>query len=848
MAEGEIDNLTMEQYLALTQGNQAPGVVKAEIRCNVNFKIKSQFMPELREDTFSGNKNDDAHEHVERVLNIINLFNIPGVTHDAGPISGMTPVQALIAIQTLADHSQKWHDGSSSRNIDRSSNTEGIAAIVSKLDSLGRDMKKLKENVHAIQVGCQLYGGAHLDRECPLNEEVKSVEEVKDDMVTFDMDKKIHNFTTPVGKVYMVNSIHNDASSTGCDASSDKSPQVEKSNNVHHENNNDNYMQERSNKKARMLKPDMNTPSAHLCNTVKQNCNGILKDSRYVEWCSENSKPDTPTSIFTAVNEDCIPRPMDYPFKEWLLTKGFAAAQPFLLLECLKAENTEGDETLYQAWKRYNDMLYKCPTHNINSHQKVNIIYYRLGTINRQLLESQGPISSMTPVQALTAIQTLADHSQKWHDGSSSRNIDRSSNTEGIAAIVSKLDSLGRDMKKLKENVHAIQVGCQLYGGAHLDRECPLNEEVKSVEEVKYGKFGCSSPFSNGAKYHVGSLDTTHALTIAHHLEKKANLGGAYKQAPKESTRRRVEMEEWVKKLQENIKINTQNQSASLKNPETQIEQLTKEFHAKTASEVPIHRLANARQFMPMMSHQLSIYLLIKLIKYLSLLIMKHMWLRKKMMFQQKSYLGASVNVIPKSMFEQLKVANLKKTDMLVKMADMTKRVPIGIVENVFVKIDKFLFPLNFVVIDMLNTRNETMILGRLFLATIHAEIDVFNKEISLGIRDDRVTFDMDTKIHNFTTPVGKVYMVNSIHNDASSTGCDASSDKSPRVEKSNNVHHENNNDNYMQERINKKARMLKLDMNTPSAHLCNTVKQNCNGILKVWPTCDPTKKYVTRE
>ncbi|GKD38369.1 hypothetical protein Tco_1258576 [Tanacetum coccineum] len=99
----------------------------------------------------------------------------------------------------------------------------------------------------------------------------------------------------------------------------------------------------------------------------------------------------------------------------------------------------------------------------------------------------------MTPAQALTAIQTMADHSLKWHDGSSSRNIGSScSNSEGIAAIVSKLDSLGRDMKKLKENVHAIQVGCQLCRGPDLDMECALNEEVKSMEEVKYGEFGRS--------------------------------------------------------------------------------------------------------------------------------------------------------------------------------------------------------------------------------------------------------------------------------------------------------------------------------------------------------------------
>nr|GEY00109.1 hypothetical protein [Tanacetum cinerariifolium] len=80
--KGGIDNLTMEQYLALTRENQASGMVKPEIRGNVNFGIQSQFMRELREDTFSGNKNDDAHEHVERVLDIVSLFNIPDVSHN----------------------------------------------------------------------------------------------------------------------------------------------------------------------------------------------------------------------------------------------------------------------------------------------------------------------------------------------------------------------------------------------------------------------------------------------------------------------------------------------------------------------------------------------------------------------------------------------------------------------------------------------------------------------------------------------------------------------------------------------------------------------------------------------
>ncbi|GJY26191.1 hypothetical protein Tco_0400917 [Tanacetum coccineum] len=103
----------------------------------------------------------------------------------------------------------------------------------------------------------------------------------------------------------------------------------------------------------------------------------------------------------------------------------------------------------------------------------------------------------MTSAQRLTAIQTMADHSKKWHDGTSSRSISCISNTDGLAAIVSKLDNLGRDMKKLKENVHAIQVGCQLYKGAHLDKECSHKKEIKGIEKAKYGKYGRPFPNNN---------------------------------------------------------------------------------------------------------------------------------------------------------------------------------------------------------------------------------------------------------------------------------------------------------------------------------------------------------------
>ncbi|GJR74482.1 putative reverse transcriptase domain-containing protein [Tanacetum coccineum] len=71
---------------------------------------------------------------------------------------------------------------------------------------------------------------------------------------------------------------------------------------------------------------------------------------------------------------------------------------------------------------------------------------------------------------------------------------------------------------------------------------------------------------------------------------------------------------------------------------------------------------------------------------------------------------------------------------MLIEVADMIKKATLWVVENILVGIDKFLFPSDFMIINW--TPNETIILGRPFLATIHAKIHVFNREISLRVID----------------------------------------------------------------------------------------------------------------
>ncbi|GKE59241.1 uncharacterized mitochondrial protein-like protein [Tanacetum coccineum] len=103
--------------------------------------------------------------------------------------------------------------------------------------------------------------------------------------------------------------------------------------------------------------------------------------------------------------------------------------------------------------------------------------------------------------------------------------------------------------------------------------------------------------------------------------------------------------------------------------------------------------------------------------------------------------LGASVSVMPYSTFTNLGLGKLAPTKLIVELADRTVKRPKGIVENVLVGIDKFVFPIDFIVLDMPEDIKVPLILGRPFLSTAHAKIDVFERKIALRVRNDKIVF-----------------------------------------------------------------------------------------------------------
>ncbi|GJU89198.1 hypothetical protein Tco_1301621 [Tanacetum coccineum] len=227
---------TMEQYMSKTRENYGSGVTRPTINQDTPFELKGKFLKELRDNTFSGSEHEDTNEHIEMVLEIVDLFHIPKVTQDqimlrAFPVSltgaesrwlrnqpsgSITtweilktkflnkyypPARTAKKMEKINDLQQE-PDESLFRAWERfkellmkcpqhyltdmqevilfyngTKTSDGLAVIQAQLNNLGREIKKVNEKVCAAQVGCELCKGPHYTKDCPQKEEGKILEE-----------------------------------------------------------------------------------------------------------------------------------------------------------------------------------------------------------------------------------------------------------------------------------------------------------------------------------------------------------------------------------------------------------------------------------------------------------------------------------------------------------------------------------------------------------------------------------------------------------------------------------------------------------------------------------------------
>ncbi|XP_057747392.1 uncharacterized protein LOC130966596 [Arachis stenosperma] len=105
--------------------------------------------------------------------------------------------------------------------------------------------------------------------------------------------------------------------------------------------------------------------------------------------------------------------------------------------------------------------------------------------------------------------------------------------------------------------------------------------------------------------------------------------------------------------------------------------------------------------------------------------------------------LRANINLMPLSLMKKLEINEVKATMMSLQMADKSLKIPNGVIENLLVKIGEFIFPADFVILDMKEEGHSSIILGWPFLATARAIIDVEKREMTLRVHDEKMIINV---------------------------------------------------------------------------------------------------------
>ena len=129
---------------------------------------------------------------------------------------------------------------------------------------------------------------------------------------------------------------------------------------------------------------------------------------------------------------------------------------------------------------------------------------------------------------------------------------------------------------------------------------------------------------------------------------------------------------------------------------------------------------------------------------------------------------GSSINLMPLSVAKKLSLGELTPTTITLQMADITMAKPEGVIEDVLVKVGKFIFPVDFIILDMEEDSQVPLLLGRPFLATGAALIDMQKGVLTLRVGEEAVNFNLPQSLKNLDTDredyklVDDVYLNNS--------------------------------------------------------------------------------------
>ncbi|KAG8481373.1 hypothetical protein CXB51_026129 [Gossypium anomalum] len=390
-------------------------------------------------------------------------------------------------------------------------------------------------------------------------------------------------------------------------------------------------------------------------------------------------------------------------------------------------------ETLYDAWERYKDLLIRCHHHGLPLWLQVQTFYNGVNLSTRQMIDAAagGTINNKTPEDAYEFIEEMSLNNYQWQVMRTKPTKTASVyNIDSVTMLSNQVEHLNKKIDGLlgSTQVHPV-MRCDSSGGGVHTEYLPFNPTTEE-EQVNYmGNNNIRSqnnPYSN--TYNAGWKNHPNFSWGGQQNQRPQNPQGF--QQPPYQQEKKPNLEEMLSKF-------------------TSIGQLSKLISERPQGSLPSNTEPNPREQLNAIDAQE------KRVETEPEPKQENVESNSDGKFPVNNALadlGASINVIPYKMFKRLGLGKPKQTRMSIQLADKIVRSPKGIIEDVLVKIDKFIYPVDFVVLDMDEDNKVPLILGRPFLATSRTIINVGIGELTLRVGDDVVTLQARNSVKTSKT------------------------------------------------------------------------------------------------
>nr|GEW84164.1 reverse transcriptase domain-containing protein [Tanacetum cinerariifolium] len=421
------------------------------------------------------------------------------------------------------------------------------------------------------------------------------------------------------------------------------------------------------------------------------------------------------------------------------------------------------NETFNEAWERFKDLLSQCPHHGFSELHQLDTFYNALNPNDQDALDSAagGNFLDKIPREYLSIIESKSkvrysrsrttDSKENTNAPLSSSSPSNSFDLQQIAAsLEDKLDiHMNRFEKSLNDMknsfvtptapIKAVEEVCVTCGANHSYNQCPLTR-------------GNDFPVfhDNIQQFQAAAIGEAKAITTRSDMtykEPPIPPPGVEQQEPtKETTDTKLPSTEDIQPLLIQVQVQVQ-EDKKIEEPSVVIPKA--KANLPYPSRLAKEKILVLKKLPEKLGDPVRFLIPCDFSEFDNCLALAD--------------LGASINLMPLSIWKKLKLPTLNDIKMVLELANRTISKPTGVVENVFVKVGKFYFPADFVVLDFIADPRVPLILGRPFLSTAHALTDVYEGEIILRHDDQSLTLkcgDIPSISYNNFQSLNKVDLI----------------------------------------------------------------------------------------